>query len=160
MALLAIAGTRPSTPTPSGSLEAVERATYEGFTIDDVIGVVGACGFRCDTVRESAERAVLLLTRRTVHATATCLDPLDGERIFQRLVLALEPWHAGDETEQVLPRGRNDGARIQSSLERTLTFDGGVTMEWVMRQVGEWNALVRRVRRGGGRERKARGWVH
>jgi len=118
------------------------QLTYDGFTPEDLILLLDACGFTVDAVEESDEAPVIRATRRGIETRLVCTDRTGDEVAFRTVVLTAEV----ETTPEV---ARAAAAPVAANTERavltvgtTLMFGGGVTADWVLERLREWDAMT------------------
>jgi hypothetical protein len=102
---------------------AESRLVYDGFTPEDLLRILAHCGFAASLVDDREDAPVIRAVRAGVQTMVTFADRVADEWLFLRAVLT------------------SDGAT--PPREMALLFDGGVTVEWVVRRLEDWEGMTR-----------------
>jgi hypothetical protein len=102
---------------------AESRLAYDGFTPEDLLRILAHVGFEATLVDDGDDAPVIGAVRAGIQTRITFADRVPDEWLFLRAVLTCD-----------------DGA---ARREMALLFDGGVTVEWVVRRLEDWDAMTR-----------------
>jgi hypothetical protein len=115
-----------------------------------------AGGFRVEEADDDENESVLRAVRRGIVTTVTCTDRVPDQRLFRRARLTADlelppaDLHAIKEAVQA-----QIGEPDAMHLGTLLVFDGGVTVQWVVDRVMEWDDMTWSSRKAARRRKKA-----
>jgi len=135
---------------------AESRFAYDSFTTDDLSKIFRGAGFKVQEVDGDEDVPVLRAVRRGITTSINPIDKVEDQQLFRRMVLTAdievppEGLNAAREAVVQAAGGPPDSVQVGT----TLTFAGGVTVEWLVMRVQEWDQMTWRCRRDT-RRRKA-----
>lgn len=118
------------------------QLTYDGFTPEDLILLLDACGFTVDAVEESDEAPVIRATRRGIQTRLVCTDRTEDEAAFRTALLTAEVETTPEVARAAAAPVPADAQRAVLTVGTTLMFGGGVTADWVLERLREWDAMT------------------
>jgi hypothetical protein len=129
---------------------ATAELTYEGFIPDELQTIFEACGYKAAVVSDEDDQPEIHASLRGIRTTVVCTDAVDDEGVFRKALLTsdVEPPAADVAAvrKAAAPLLRRADRTIMT-LGTTLMFGGGVTVEWVMERLREWDEMTRKARR-------------
>jgi len=137
------------------------QATYESFTPEDISKVFAGLGFRVEEAvpdnNEDDDSPPLIRCRKRGTDTVVQFDDrVEDDNLYRRIRLAADVEIPSEERARL----KSDAAAPEGG-EPVLTvsvvhaFDGGVTLEWLMARITEWDATLAEHRRLTRRANKA-----
>ena len=157
-ALIAVAGYQGLTPLYAmlaHDSRALWQDTLDSFTEEEVARVFAAAGFRISWTDPEALEPVFNCRKAGTESTIRLLDPAPGTRLYRRVHFSadLPMIHA------VADICRKEGKEVSAndtmvSISGFHAFTGGVTREWLVERVHEWDRALAEHRRELRRERK------
>lgn len=103
---------------------------YESFTPEDLTKIFARCRFFVEPRVDAPERPLLTARRRGITTTIACIGRVPDQRLYRAAVL----------TARV--QGSAHEHTAATEFETTMVFDGGVTLDWVMRRIQEWDGAT------------------
>jgi hypothetical protein len=130
---------------------ATPELTYQGFTHEDLLAIFRASGYRAEIVPDEDGEPEIRASRRGIQTSVVCTDCVDDdEGVFRKALLTTDVKPPAADVAAVrrvaAPLLRRADHAVMT-LGTTLTFGGGVTVEWVMERLHEWDATTRNARR-------------
>jgi hypothetical protein len=133
------------------------RLAYDSFTPEDLAKIIAGCGFRVAVVDDDEDAPVLRAVRRGIVTTISCADRVPDQHLFRSAVLT-----SGIDVPPDDVRAARDAAHVPLNepdamqLAATLVFDGGVTVDWVVQRIQDWDGATWSSRKDALRRRKPR----
>lgn len=160
-------GLQPVRVTIGYESRAEVRLAYDSFTPEDLSKIATQCGFHVEVADNDEDAPVLRAVRRGITTSIHCADRVPDQHLFRQVMLTsdveLPPGSAGAAADAVARAAGGPPDSMQ--LGKTLTFNGGVTVAWLMQRIQEWDAMTwscrkEARRRGAGVRRRPRKTVH
>ena len=135
------------------------RPTFEAFTPAEIAKVFAGCGYRVEEAELDHEDDPPLLRCRKRGAVTSVVfgEPFSEEELYGSVMLSCELEVRPEDVAHLGPAP--DGAANEApvvAVSTVLLFRGGVTLDWVVNRVTEWDAMLasripprRRKRRSG-----------
>jgi hypothetical protein len=137
------------------------KATYDAFTPEDVMKVFAGLGYRvAEPEAEDDQEPPPPMIRCRKRGTDTIVefaDRLEGENLYARVRFEAEV-ELPEEERQRLKAAPDapEGAEPIATMSVVHPFRGGVTLDWLIARIGEWDAMLREHRRMARKARAAR----
>ena len=133
--------------------------TYDSFAPEDLLAILDACGFAAEVVDADESAPAIHAVRRGIRTTLVCTDRVDDEDVFHTAMLTsdveVSP-ELADEVRAATAPIMQRATHTVMTLGTTLMFDGGVTVEWVMQRLGEWDAMTWEARKTSRKGKRAK----
>ncbi|MBA2303555.1 MAG: hypothetical protein H0W08_13085 [Acidobacteria bacterium] len=129
------------------------EATYESFTPEDISKVFAGLGFRVEEAipdsNEDDEAAPMIRCRkRGTYTVVQFDDRLEDENLYQRVRLAADVELPDDERARLKSSAAApEGGEPVLTVSVVHAFSGGVTLEWLVARITEWDATLAEHRR-------------
>lgn len=136
------------------------KATYDALTPEDMAKIFSALGYRVDDEAEGdsdAAPAVLRCRKRGTDTIVEFAEPVEGENLYARVRFEAEV-ELPEEERQRLKAAPDapPGAEPIATMSVVHGLGGGVTLDWLIARIGEWDAMLREHRRMARRRRGPR----
>jgi hypothetical protein len=147
-------GTRPIRARMVHDGRSETKAAYDSFTPEDVSKVFAGLGFRVEeAVEEDDEVPPMIRCRKRGTYTLVQFDERVAENLFRRIRLEADVELPREERERLKSSpDAPEGAEPVATVSVVHPFGGGVTLEWLIERIQEWEAVLaehrREVRRG------------
>lgn len=135
------------------------KPTFHAFTPRDVSKVFAGLGFRIEEPHGEDEVAppVIRCRKRATTTFVHFWDQVEGDDLYARVRFEADIELPEEERrlhEDIL--GARDDEDPYTTVSVVHAFSGGVTLEWLMARIGEWDAMLREGRRAVRRGRTRR----
>jgi hypothetical protein len=135
-----------------------EKPVHEALCADDLARLFTACGFRVDKwVPEGDEEDVDKLRCRKYDTTTMVRfeQPSEDEGFYHRVFLEVDLEVPPEEADRLREAEGRAGEPVME-ISTMLVFMGGVTAEWIVGQLLEWDGMLKAHRRAVPRRRVSR----
>ena len=129
------------------------KATYESFTPEDVSKVFAGLGYRVEepVADEDGEPVAPPMIRCRKRGTTTVVqfwDRVEGQDLYRRVRFEADV-ELPEEERQRLKEAPDApaGAEPHATVSVVHAFSGGVSLDWLIARIGEWEAVLREHRR-------------
>ena len=138
--------------------------TFDSMTPEDVIKVFQLLDFRTEELADQDDQdgPVLLRCRKSGRITIVeLMDRVDDENLYRRLRFEADVELPPEERERLLrDPGAPEGAVPFASVSVVHPLSGGVTLDWLIERIEEWDEVLAQHRREArARKRKDKGSV-
>lgn len=137
------------------------KDTYDAFTVEDLSTVFAGLGYRIATwVPEEGDEPAppkIRCRKRGMTTIVHFWDPIEEGDLYTRVRFEADVPLPEEERQQMLQApDAPEGAEPHATVSVVHAFSGGVTLEWLLARVAEWDAVLREHRRAARRSRSRR----
>lgn len=129
------------------------RPTFDAFTPEDISKIFAAAGFRVEEALmdddEVEEPPMLRCRKRGTFTIVEFLDQVEDQNLYRRVKFSCE-FEVSQEQAKALSgttERTNDGLEPVLAVSVVHPVGGGVTVDWLIERIQEWNAMIAAHRR-------------
>ena len=129
------------------------KATYESFTPEDVSKVFAGLGYRveepvADDGGEATAPAMIRCRKRGTKTVVQFWDRVEEENLYRRVRFEAEVELPEEERQRLMAApDAPEGAEPHATVSVVHAFSGGVSLDWLIARIGEWEAVLKEHRR-------------
>jgi hypothetical protein len=153
-------GTRPISVRLTYEGRSETRPTYDGFSPEDVSKVFAGLRFRVEEPADADSgepAAVIRCRKRGLYTLVEFDERVKDENLYRRVRFSADvPLPEEERARLKRAQGAPPEAEATLTLRVVLPFGGGVTLDWLVQRIQEWEAVLMEHRRTARRAERER----
>jgi hypothetical protein len=142
-------GTRPIEARMEYAGRSRPNTTYDSFTPEDVVKVFAILGFRVEeAVKDEVTPPLIRCRKRGTYTQVEFDEPVGDDDLFRRIRFSASLELPEEERRRMKDRAdAPEGAEPVATVSVVHSFGGGVSLEWLMERIREWDEVLAENRR-------------